>query len=106
MSQLPIIDRPPAPAAEKIIIKVDGNPVAVPKTMPDPLTGKPLPTTMIQACALAKVEVPHYCYHPKLPVAGKRRLFPCAFRAPGVGAERAAHVEYGGTPKNHKSIIP
>jgi len=36
--------------------------------MPDPISGKPIPTTMIQACELAKVVVPHYCYHSKLPV--------------------------------------
>ena len=41
--------------------------------MPD-WSGKLTPTTMIQACAAAKVEVPHYCYHPKLPVAGNCRM--------------------------------
>src|SRR5262245_40487357 len=61
------------PPVETMSIKVDGVTVAVPKTMSDPLTGKAIPTTMIQACAVAKVEVPHYCYHPKLPVAGNCR---------------------------------
>jgi hypothetical protein len=53
----------PAPPVEKLRVKVDGREVQVPKTMPDPVTGKPIPTTMIQACAMAKVDVPHYCYH-------------------------------------------
>jgi len=60
--------KPSAPPVDKLKVKVDGKEVEVPKTMPDPLSGKPLPTTMIQACAVAKVDVPHYCYHPKLPV--------------------------------------
>jgi hypothetical protein len=50
--------RPASPAIEKIKVKVDGREVEVPKAMPDPLTGRPIPTTMIQACALARVEVP------------------------------------------------
>src|SRR2546422_6604524 len=64
----------PAPPVEKLRVKVDGREVEVPKTMPDPVTGKPIPTTMIQACAMARVDVPHYCYHPKLPVAGNCRM--------------------------------
>ena len=31
--------------------------VEVPKTTPDPISGKPLPTTMIQACEAVKVDV-------------------------------------------------
>src|SRR5208282_2275693 len=66
--------KPAAPAIEKIKVKVDGREIEVPKTMPDPISGKPISTTMIQACELAKTEVPHYCYHPKLPVAGNCRM--------------------------------
>ena len=61
---------PAVPPVEMITVKIDGVPVSVPKTTPDPLSGKPIPTTMIQACNAVKVDVPHYCYHPKLPVAG------------------------------------
>ena len=52
--------KPAPPPVETLTVKVDGKAVSVPKTLPDPLTGKPVPTTMIQACALAKVDVPHY----------------------------------------------
>ncbi len=55
----------PAPPIEKIKVKVDGREIEVPKTMPDPLTGKPIPTTMIQACELAKTEVPALLLSPK-----------------------------------------
>ena len=62
-----------APPVEKINIVVDGRKVEVPKLMPD-WQGKLQPTTMLQACALAGVEIPHYCYHPKLPIAGNCRM--------------------------------
>src|SRR5438270_8720326 len=106
MSQLPIIERPPAPAAEKIILKVDGKPVAAPKTTPDPITGKPLPTTMIQACALARVDVPHYCYHPKLPVAGNCRMCLVEFGTPAMGTDRKPILNPDGTPKITKAPRP
>src|SRR5258708_19470473 len=75
-------------AAETITVKVDGKSASVPKTMPDPITGRPLPTTMIQACAIAKVDVPHYCYHPKLPIAGNCRMCLFEFDTPAIGPDR------------------
>ena len=50
--------KPAPPPVDTIKVKVDGREIAVPKTMPDPLSGKPIATTMIQACTLAKVDVP------------------------------------------------
>src|SRR3989442_14992661 len=47
-------------AAETITVKEDGKSAAVPKTMPDPITGRPLPTTMIPPSPIAKAEEPHY----------------------------------------------
>src|SRR6266478_8942851 len=90
----------PAPAApEKIKIRVNGTEIEAPKTTPDPLSGKPLPTTMIQACALAKVEVPHYCYHPKLPVAGNCRMCLVEFGTPALGLDRKPLLHPDGLPK-------
>jgi NADH-quinone oxidoreductase subunit G len=94
------------PPSETIIVKVDGKTVSVPKTMPDPLTGKPIPTTMIQACALAKVDVPHYCYHPKLPVAGNCRMCLVEFGTPAMGPDRKPMMNPDGTPKIAKSPRP
>ena len=73
------------PALDTISVKVDGKQISVSKTMPDPMTGKPLATTMIQACASAQVDVPHYCYHPKLPVAGNCRMCLVEFGTPAIG---------------------
>jgi NADH dehydrogenase/NADH:ubiquinone oxidoreductase subunit G len=64
-----VTEAKPAPPVEKIKVKVDGRELEVPKLLPD-WTGKLAPTTMLQACELAGVAVPHYCYHRKLPVAG------------------------------------
>src|SRR5512147_2365653 len=94
------------PAVEKITVKVDGKPVEVPRTMPDPLTGKPIPTTMIQACAAAKIDIPHYCYHPKLPVAGNCRMCLVEFGTPALGPDRKPIVMADGTHKIAKAPRP
>ncbi len=100
-------ETPPAPApVEKIKVKVDGREVEVPKTMPDPMTGKPVPTTMIQACQAIKVDVPHYCYHPRLPVAGNCRMCLVEFGTPSLGPDRKPILNPDGSPKISKSPRP
>src|SRR5437016_333018 len=98
--------KPAPPAPEKIKVRVDGREIEAPKTMPDPISGKPLPTTMIQACALANVDVPHYCYHPKLPVAGNCRMCLVEFGSPALGPDRKPIINPGGTTKITKSPRP
>jgi NADH-quinone oxidoreductase subunit G len=98
--------KPLATPTDKLKVKVDGKDVEAPKTMPDPLTGKPVATTMIQACALAKVDVPHYCYHPKLPVAGNCRMCLVEFGTPAMGPDRKPILNPDGTPKIAKSPRP
>jgi NADH-quinone oxidoreductase subunit G len=97
---------PPPPAIEKIKVKVDGREIEVPKTMPDPLTGKPIPTTMIQACEIAKQDVPHYCYHPKLPVVGNCRMCLVEYGMPALGPDRKPVMNADGTPKIAKMPRP
>lgn len=94
------------PPVETMTVKVDGVPLQVPKTTPDPMTGKPIPTTMLQACAQAKVDVPHYCYHPKLPVAGNCRMCLVEFGTPAMGPDRKPIMNPDGTPKIAKSPRP
>src|SRR5205809_5256197 len=106
MSRGTTIELKPAPPIEKIKVKVDSREIAVPKTMADPVSGKPLPTTMIQACAMAKVDVPHYCYHPKLPVAGNCRMCLVEFGTPALGIDRKPIMNLDGTPKINKSPKP
>jgi NADH-quinone oxidoreductase subunit G len=107
MATLPTTEVKPAPPpVDKLKVKVDGKEVEVPKTMPDPISGKPLPTTMIQACAAAKVDVPHYCYHPKLPVAGNCRMCLVEFGTPAMGPDRKPILNPDGSPKIAKSPRP
>lgn len=98
--------KPAPPPVETLTVKVDGKTVAVPKTMPDPLTGKQIPTNMIQACNLAKVDVPHYCYHPKLPVSGNCRMCLVEFGTPALGPDRQPLKNPDGSPVISKSPRP
>lgn len=102
----PTTSTPVAPPVEKVKVKVDGRELEVPKTMADPISGKPIPTTMIQACALANVDVPHYCYHPKLPVAGNCRMCLVEFGTPAMGPDRKPIMNPDGSPKIAKSHRP
>jgi NADH-quinone oxidoreductase subunit G len=95
-----------APPVEKIKVKVDGREIEVPKTMPDPISGKPIPTTMIQACEIAKQEVPHYCYHPKLPVVGNCRMCLVEYGMPALGPDRKPVLNPDGTSKISKMPRP
>ena len=97
---------PAEPPIEKLRLKVDGTEIEVPKTMPDPVSGKPILTTMIQACAVAKIDVPHYCYHPKLPVAGNCRMCLVEFGTPAMGPDRKPILNPDGKPKITKSPRP
>ncbi|HZL42726.1 MAG TPA: 2Fe-2S iron-sulfur cluster-binding protein, partial [Verrucomicrobiae bacterium] len=96
----------PAPPVQMLRVKVDGCEVEMPRTSPDPVSGKPIPTTMIQACAAAKIDVPHYCYHPKLPVAGNCRMCLVEFGTPALGPDRKPVLNPDGTPKIMKSARP
>jgi NADH-quinone oxidoreductase subunit G len=101
----PTEPKPAPPAVEKIKIKVDGREFEVPKLMPD-WQGKLQPTTMLQACALAGVEIPHYCFHPKLPVAGNCRMCLVEFGLPMIGPDRKPVLNEDGTPKITKQVLP
>ncbi len=93
------------PAIEKIKVKVDGREVEVPKLSPDH-AGKLAPTTMIQACDAARTDVPHYCYHPKLPISGNCRMCLVEFGTPALGPDRKPVMNPDGTPKIAKSPRP
>ena len=97
--------KPAAPAIEKIKVKVDGRDLEVPRLTAD-WSGRLTPTTMIQACELAKTDVPHYCWHPKLPVAGNCRMCLVEFGTPALGPDRKPVMNPDGTLKIAKSPRP
>jgi NADH-quinone oxidoreductase subunit G len=106
MSTAATTETKPAPTAiVKIKVKVDGREIEVPRLTAD-WSGKLTPTTMIQACELAKVDVPHYCWHPKLPVAGNCRMCLVEFGTPALGPDRKPMLNPDGTPKIAKSPRP
>ena len=106
MSTVATTETKPAPTAiEKIKVKVDGREIEVPRLTAD-WSGKLVPTTMIQACELAKTEVPHYCYHPKLPVPGNCRMCLVEYGTPALGPDRKPVLNADGTPKIAKSPRP
>ena len=56
-------DQAAAKPADKVTLSIDGKQVQVPKG-----------TNIIEAAKCAGVDIPHYCYHPHLSVAGNCRM--------------------------------
>jgi NADH-quinone oxidoreductase subunit G len=100
-----LAQKPAPPSVETIKIKVDGREIDVPKMMPD-WQGKPQATTMLQACALAGIDVPHYCYHPKLAIVGNCRMCLVESGTPMLGPDRKPVLNPDGTPKIARSVLP
>jgi NADH-quinone oxidoreductase subunit G len=98
--------KPAPPAIDMIKVRVNGQEVEVPKSTPDPVSGKPVPTTMIQACFAVGTMVPHYCYHPKLPIAGNCRMCLVEFGTPAIGPDRKPILNQDGTPRVAKAPRP
>ncbi|MDA7618126.1 molybdopterin-dependent oxidoreductase [bacterium] len=90
---------------ELLTVKVDGVTVEVPKTSPD-WQGNPVPTTILQACKQVDKEIPHYCYHPKLPVAGNCRMCLVEVGMPAMGRDRKPIMNDDGSPKIQKGVLP
>jgi NADH-quinone oxidoreductase subunit G len=61
---------------------------------------------MIQACEAARVDVPHYCYHPRLPVAGNCRMCLVEFGTPAIGPDRKPMLNPDGTMRINKAPRP
>ena len=93
-------------AVDTVTVKVDGRAVEVPRTTPN-WKGQPEPTTVLQACKHAGIEIPHYCYHPKLPVAGNCRMCLVHVAMPGrPGPDGKPPTNDDGTPKVFPMQLP
>jgi NADH-quinone oxidoreductase subunit G len=84
---------PPKP--ELVTVNIDGKEIAVPKGM-----------NVIEAARLAGVDVPHYCYHPKLTVAGNCRMCLIEMGLPAVDPATKAPVMDPATGKQKVNWIP
>ncbi len=93
-------------AIETVNVKVDGRSIDVPRMTPN-WEGKPEPTTVLQACKHAGIEIPHYCYHPKLPVVGNCRMCLVHVGMPGrPGSDGRLPLNDDGTPKIFPMQLP
>jgi NADH-quinone oxidoreductase subunit G len=78
-----------------VTVNVDGREIAVPKG-----------TNMIEAARLAGVDVPHYCYHPKLTVVGNCRMCLVEMGMPAVDPATKAPVMDPATGKQKINWMP
>lgn len=92
---------------DMVTIKVDGKTYSVPKTVPNPVTGKLEPTTIIRACGMVGVDIPHFCFHPRLPVSGNCRMCLVEYGMPAVDrVTRKPILNEDGTQKITKMPRP
>jgi NADH-quinone oxidoreductase subunit G len=84
---------PPKP--ELVTVNIDGKEIAVPKGL-----------NVIEAARLAGVDVPHYCYHPKLTIAGNCRMCLIEMGLPAVDPATKAPVMDPATGKQKVNWIP
>ena len=68
---------PPPPAKSTFTVLFDGRPVEVPKDV-----------NLIEAAKLAGIEIPHFCFHPRLSVVGQCRM--CLVEVEGIPKIQAA----------------
>jgi NADH-quinone oxidoreductase subunit G len=83
------------PKPDLVTVNVDGRDIAVPKG-----------TNMIEAARLTSVEVPHYCYHPKLTVAGNCRMCLVEMGLPAVDPATKAPIMDPATGRQKINWMP
>ncbi|MBP6506995.1 MAG: (2Fe-2S)-binding protein, partial [Opitutaceae bacterium] len=85
-----------APAKPDLVtVNIDGKEIAVPKG-----------TNVIEAARLVNVDVPHYCYHPKLSVVGNCRMCLIEMGLPAVDPATKAPIMDPATGKQKINWIP
>ncbi len=85
----------PAKPADLVTVNIDGRDISVPKG-----------TNVIEAARLAGVEIPHYCYHPKLTIAGNCRMCLIEMGLPAVDPAIKAPLIDPATGKQKINWIP
>jgi NADH-quinone oxidoreductase subunit G len=84
---------PPKP--DLVTVNIDGKDIAVPKG-----------TNVIEAARQLGIEIPHYCYHPKLTVAGNCRMCLIEMGMPAVDPATKAPIMDPATGKQKVNWIP
>jgi len=78
-----------------ITVNIDGREIAVPKG-----------TNVIEAARRLGIEVPHYCYHPKLSIAGNCRMCLVEMGMPAVDPATKAPIVDAATGRQKINWIP
>jgi NADH-quinone oxidoreductase subunit G len=85
----------PAKPADLVTVNIDGRDIAVPKG-----------TNVIEAAKQLGIEIPHYCYHPKLTVVGNCRMCLIEMGLPAVDPATKAPVMDPATGKQKINWMP
>lgn len=85
----------PAKPADLVTVNIDGKDIAVPRG-----------TNVIEAAKLLGIEIPHYCYHPKLSVVGNCRMCLIEMGMPAVDPATKAPVMDPATGKQKINWMP
>ena len=85
----------PAAKPDLVTVNIDGKEIAVPKG-----------TNVIEAARLVNVDVPHYCYHPKLSIVGNCRMCLIEMGMPAVDPATKAPIIDPATGKQKINWIP
>ncbi len=83
------------PKPDLVTVNIDGKEIAVPKG-----------TNVIEAARLVSVDVPHFCYHPKLTVVGNCRMCLIEMGLPAVDPATKAPIMDPATGKQKINWIP
>jgi len=84
-----------APNSDLVTVNIDGREIAVPKG-----------TNVIEAARKLAVDIPHYCYHEKLSVAGNCRMCLIEMGMPAVDPATKAPIIDEATGKQKVNWIP
>ncbi|MBX3736679.1 MAG: (2Fe-2S)-binding protein [Candidatus Didemnitutus sp.] len=85
----------PAKPADLVTVNIDGKDIAVPKG-----------TNVIEAAKLLGIEIPHYCYHPKLSVVGNCRMCLIEMGLPAVDPATKAPIMDPASGKQKVNWMP
>ena len=85
----------PAKPADLVTVNIDGRDIAVPKG-----------TNVIEAAKLLGIEIPHYCYHPKLSIVGNCRMCLIEMGLPAVDPATKAPIMDATTGKQKINWMP
>ncbi len=85
----------PAKPADLVTVNIDGKDIAVPRG-----------TNVIEAAKQLGIEIPHYCYHPKLSVVGNCRMCLIEMGLPAVDPATKQPVMDAATGKQKVNWMP